>query len=72
MIGKGADVRVQDRHGHTPLHVAVLSHQEATVRSLVEFSLVSDLMITDRNDKTPIDLAQSDTIRKILGSAMLA
>eukprot|EP00300_Choanocystis_sp_HF-7_P017204 c1965_g1_i1.p1 GENE.c1965_g1_i1~~c1965_g1_i1.p1 ORF type:complete len:125 (+),score=7.08 c1965_g1_i1:61-435(+) len=69
LIGKGADVRIQDKHGHTALHVAVLSNREATVRSLVEFSLVSDLLIKDRNDKTPLDLAQSSQILDILRSA---
>ncbi|KNC55115.1 uncharacterized protein AMSG_10716 [Thecamonas trahens ATCC 50062] len=57
LIGKGASVRAQDNKGHTPLHVAILSNQVATAALLVEFSLASDLLIKDINDKTPLDMA---------------
>ncbi|XP_065159001.1 uncharacterized protein Patsas [Atheta coriaria] len=54
----GADLQQPDHFGSTPLHLACLSGNAACVKILCEKSNI-DLEPLDKNDKTPLMLAQS-------------
>ena len=66
LIQHGADVNCQDHRGMTPLHHAAALNLTSMARLLLDHGARGDIL--EDNGKSPIDLTDSDEMRKILST----
>ncbi len=68
LVKKGVRVDIQDREGHTPLHVAIPFHQTESMKLLISFG--ASLSCQDQFGQTPLHHAASliddDTVELLL------
>mmetsp|Transcript_7740 Transcript_7740/g.19005 ORF Transcript_7740/g.19005 Transcript_7740/m.19005 type:complete len:125 (-) Transcript_7740:915-1289(-) len=66
MHAKGGNLDQQNEDGNFPIHLAAWKGHVETVKVLVSFDGVQMLSNKNNAGKTPLDMAQSDEMRKLL------
>lgn len=69
LVQLGADVNKRDRQGWTAMHHAASEGYMDIVRFLLKCN--ADVRIQNRKGQTPLDLAETDELRKLLGRVTL-